>query len=77
MLKLLYIATGVVADAGESRVDLLVNNAGVIASERHETEDGFETHFAVNHLGIQPTHLIYTTYIQQTISIYYYIIQCI
>lgn len=35
----------------ESRVDLLVNNAGVIASVRQETEDGFEIHFAVNHLG--------------------------
>lgn len=35
----------------EDRVDILVNNAGVFVSEKKMTEDGFETHFAVNHLG--------------------------
>ena len=30
---------------------MLVNNAGLILSERSETEDGFETTFGVNHLG--------------------------
>jgi len=30
---------------------VLVNNAGLILSERTETEDGFETTFGVNHLG--------------------------
>lgn len=33
------------------RLDVLVNNAGLILSERHETADGFEMTFAVNHLG--------------------------
>ncbi|MFC4358561.1 SDR family oxidoreductase [Halobium salinum] len=33
------------------RLDALVNNAGVYRTERTETEDGYETTFAVNHLA--------------------------
>ena len=33
------------------KIDLLVNNAGVMAIPRSETEDGFETQIGTNHLG--------------------------
>ncbi len=33
------------------RLDVLVNNAGVVQSERTETPDGLETTFATNHLS--------------------------
>lgn len=37
--------------AMSSRLDLLVNNAGVMDAPNRRTEDGFELTFAVNHLG--------------------------
>jgi NAD(P)-dependent dehydrogenase (short-subunit alcohol dehydrogenase family) len=33
------------------RIHVLVNNAGLVLSERSETVDGYESTFAVNHLG--------------------------
>ncbi|OYR84441.1 short-chain dehydrogenase, partial [Halorubrum distributum] len=42
-------ADGLAADY--DAVDVLCNNAGVMAIPRSETEDGFETQFGVNHLG--------------------------
>ena len=37
--------------AGEPRLDLLGNNAGLMAVDRGLTADGFELHIGVNHLG--------------------------
>jgi NAD(P)-dependent dehydrogenase (short-subunit alcohol dehydrogenase family) len=35
----------------EDRLDLLLNNAGLMAIDQATTEDGFEMQFGVNHLG--------------------------
>jgi NAD(P)-dependent dehydrogenase (short-subunit alcohol dehydrogenase family) len=34
-----------------ARVDVLINNAGVMWAPKGKTADGFETHFGTNHLG--------------------------
>uniref|UniRef100_H2Z7K1 Uncharacterized protein n=1 Tax=Ciona savignyi TaxID=51511 RepID=H2Z7K1_CIOSA len=35
----------------ESKINVLLNNAGVMMIPKGKTEDGFETHYGVNHLG--------------------------
>ena len=53
-----------VTAAAEQRVDMLINNAGLLRTSRDVTTDGFEMHLGVNYLGLwfKYTHLPIKTY---------------
>ena len=36
----------------EERIDILLNNAGIMACPQWKTKDGFEMQFGTNHLGL-------------------------
>ena len=38
-------------NSGDGKIDLLINNAGIMACPEGTTEDGFEMQFGTNHLG--------------------------
>ena len=38
-------------NSGDRKIDLLINNAGIMACPEGTTEDGFEMQFGTNHLG--------------------------
>ena len=51
LARLASVETFAAGLADERRLDLLANNAGLMAVDRGLTADGFETHIGVNHLG--------------------------
>lgn len=49
----------------QTRLDVLINNAGVMKNKREITQDGFETHLGVNYMG----HFLLTNLLLDTLKI--------
>ena len=45
------IKNAIFVDFRFQRLDILINNAGVVSPKDEKTDDGFELHMGVNHLG--------------------------
>ncbi len=44
----------------EERIDILLNNAGIMACPQWKTKDGFEMQFGTNHLGFKSNFFFHT-----------------
>jgi protochlorophyllide reductase len=51
LADLASVAAAATLIASYGQLDLLINNAGLMAVDASQTRDGFETQFGVNHLG--------------------------
>lgn len=54
-----YMLLKFIAVLEEERIDILINNAGVICHPHEKTIDGNEYHFQVNYLGNQINFTVY------------------
>lgn len=61
-LESVRTAAAAITDAHD-RLDLLINNAGLMAMPQQQTADGFDMQFGVNHLG----HWAFTSHLLPTI----------
>jgi NAD(P)-dependent dehydrogenase (short-subunit alcohol dehydrogenase family) len=56
-------AAGRAIAAAHPRIDLLINNAGVMYTPFERTADGFELQFGINHLG----HFVFTNHVLEAV----------
>jgi NAD(P)-dependent dehydrogenase (short-subunit alcohol dehydrogenase family) len=45
------VAQTILDDSSMSKIDVMVNNAGIMACPYEKTKDGLEMHFGVNHVS--------------------------
>ena len=57
-------ACGKEANERFEKIDLLINNAGIMATPKGTTSDGFESQFGTNHLG----HFVLTKYLMPLVE---------
>lgn len=57
-------ACGTEANQRFEKIDLLINNAGIMATPKNSTSDGFESQFGTNHLG----HFVLTKHLMPLVE---------